>query len=299
MMGGVVAQQPVAGKAAAVANSKQAPTGARNPDHTLLWKISGNGLQQPSYLFGTMHLLCADNITLGSHLTGIIQQSAQVYFELDLDNMVEMMGALQYIKMNGGKKLADLLTPDDYKKVKEYFTRTPGMIPFEMMETFKPYFISSLIAEQQMTCAKKEGMEEAIMHEAKRYHKEIKGLETMAFQAGVFDSIPYAQQAQELVKSIDSTGSNNRQTDELMAMYKEQDLDKIEAMTMNEEGIAGFTNLLLYNRNADWVRKMNPIMSGNAVLFAVGAAHLPGEKGVIALLRRNGYTVTPVDNTDH
>ena len=170
-------------------------------------------------------------------------------------------------------------------------------MPFALMESFKPFFISSLISEQKMACEVKEGMEQAIIKESKQYNKEIKGLESVAFQASVFDSIPYEQQAKELVKSIDSLDKNSALAQELLSVYKSQDLKKIEELTSREEGgISAFMDLLLYNRNTDWAQKMNGIMQSKNVLFAVGAAHLPGERGVINLLRKKGFTVKPLDN---
>ena len=204
----------------------------------------------------------------------------------------------EWLKMNGNKKLSDFLTPEEYQRVKDYFNNNNSMMPFAVMETFKPFFISSLISEQSMDCGEKEGMEQAIIRESKQYNKEIKGLESVAFQASVFDSIPYDQQAKELVKSIDSMDRNNKLARELVTVYKMQDLKKIEELTNKEEGgISGFMDLLLYNRNADWAEKINRIMQEDAVLFAVGAAHLPGERGVLNLLRKKGYTVRPMGNS--
>lgn len=267
-------------------------------NNTLLWEISGHGLKHPSYLFGTMHLLCADDASLSDNLKRVIRESGEIYFEIDMDNMMEIMGSMQYLKMNGNKTLRDLLTDKEYSQVTDYFKKNPPLLPFEMLQSLKPYFISSLISEQKMDCASKGGMEQSIMSEAKQYHKEIQGLETFKFQASVFDSIPYAEQAKELVKAIDSVDKNSRMTEELISVYKQQDLQKIEALTENEEGgIGAFIDILLYNRNADWVKKMNTIMPANGVLFAVGAAHLPGEKGLISLLRKSGYVVKPMANS--
>ncbi len=265
--------------------------------NTLLWEISGNGLTKPSYLFGTMHLLCADDAVLSDNMKNVIRESDRIYFEIDMDNMMEMMGALKYLKMSGNKKLSDLLTAEEYARVKTYFEKNPGMIPFSMMESFKPFFINSLISEQKMTCGSKGGMEQVIMAESKQYRKEIKGLETVQFQASVFDSIPYSQQAKELVKSIDSADKNAGVTEELLAVYRRQDLAKIEELTNKEEGgVAEFIDLLLFNRNADWAKKMTGIMQSGGILFAVGAAHLPGEKGVLNLLRNQGYQIKPLSN---
>lgn len=266
-------------------------------ENTLLWEVSGNGLKQPSYIFGTMHLMCAADTKLSDNLKTVIKESDQIYFEIDMDNFMEMLGAMKYLKMNGNKKLQDLLTEEEYKKVKDYFVKNPGIIPLDMMQYFKPYFISSMISEKSMACAKEGGMEQSIMEESKQYKKEIKGLETVEFQASVFDSIPYELQAKELVKYLDSADKNNDNTKELIAVYKSQDLKKIQELTEKEEGgTSQFMDLLLYNRNTDWVQKISNIIPGGKVLFAVGAAHLPGEKGLINQLRKKGFTLKPMDN---
>lgn len=266
-------------------------------ENTLLWKISGKGLSKPSYLFGTMHILCADEIRVSDSLKGIIKGSDLIYFEVDMDNMMEILGSIRFLRMSGNKKLSDFLSKEDYEKVKSYFAKHPSVMPFSMMESFKPFFISSMISEQDMDCPSKEGMEQAIMKEAKISNKEIKGLETIQFQASVFDSIPYEKQAKELVKSLDSTEAPADNTKELVTLYNEQDLTKIQQMTVQDDGIMSeYLDLLLYNRNADWSVKMGKLMPANSILFAVGAAHLPGEKGVISLLRKSGYTVTPLKN---
>lgn len=266
-------------------------------ENTLLWEISGNGMQKSSYLFGTMHLLCAEDTKLSDNLKNIIKESEQIYFEIDMDNFMEILGAMKYLKMNGNKKLQDFLSEAEYKKVKDYFEKNPGMIPLEMMQYFKPYFISSLISEKTMACNTQGGMEQAIMEESKQYKKEIKGLETVQFQASVFDSIPYDQQAQELVKYIDSVDKKADVTRELVAVYKSQDLKKIQELTEKEEGgVSEFIDILLFNRNEDWVKKMLKIFPSGRVLFAVGAAHLPGEKGLINLLRDKGFILKPMEN---
>lgn len=280
---------------AAIGNA-QTKTVARE-SNSLLWKISGKGLAKPSYLFGTMHILCAEDIKISENFRNVINGSDLIYFEVDMDNMMEILGSLRYLKMSDNKKLSDLLSPADYEKVKDYFTKNAGMIPFPMMESFKPFFLNSMMSDQSMDCPSKEGMETAIMKEAKISKKEIKGLETIQFQASVFDSIPYERQAKELVKAIDSPSSDVDHTKELVAVYKAQDLDRIQSMTVQEDGVLSeYLDLLLYNRNANWAGKMAQLMPANSILFAVGAAHLPGEKGVIALLKKNGYTVTPVAN---
>ena len=267
---------------------------------TLLWKISGNGLEKPSYLYGTIHMICADDAVLSSNMKKAIKSCDEVYFEVDMDNLFEMIGAISKMKMRGDTTLKDLLSQEDYSKVKAYFDNKSSMLPFSMLETFKPILAASTLEQGSLPCESTAIMEQVIMQEAKQHDKKIKGLETMSYQAGVLDSIPYKLQAQQLVSYIDNATSGNKEDELLKDMfdaYKTQDLKKLEdLMVETDAGLAGFTDLLLYNRNRNWVKKLKDLMSAKSLLIAVGAGHLPGEKGVIELLRNEGFTVTPEEN---
>lgn len=269
-------------------------------DNTLLWKISGNGLEKPSYLFGTIHMLCADDAILSSKMKEIINSCDEVYFEVDMDNLFEMMGALGKMKMKGDTTLKDLLSEAEYKKVKKYFEEKGSMLPFSMLETYKPILAASTLEQGALPCDNTAIMEQVIMQEAKKTNKKISGLETMSYQAGVLDSIPYKLQAIQLLSYIDSASTGdkeNKQLNELFAAYNNQDLKKLEElMVETDPGMAEFTDILLYHRNQNWVHKLKTLLPGKFLLIAVGAGHLPGEKGLINLLRKEGYSVTPVEN---
>jgi uncharacterized protein YbaP (TraB family) len=274
----------------------------KNDFNTLLWEISGNGLPQSSYLFGTIHMLCKDDAVLSDSLKKIIRNCKDVYLEVDMDNLFEMMGLLKSMKMRNDTTLADLMDKKDYDRVKKYFQEKSGLIPFSMLETYKPLLAVSTLAESAVPCESAVAMEQLIMEEAKRNNKNIKGLETMAYQAGIFDSIPYKIQAEELIKYVDSSSTENDQESkefkELADAYKQQDLKKLEELSnKNDIGVSNFTDLLLYNRNRNWVEKLKSLLPAKALLIAVGAGHLPGEKGVINLLRKAGYTVKPIKNS--
>ncbi len=273
---------------------------AQNENNTLLWKISGNGLEKPSYLFGTIHLICAEDAALSDNMKKAISDCDEVYFEVDMDNLFEMIGAINKMKMKGDTTLKDLLTESDYKKVKSYFEKKGSMLPFSMLETYKPMLAASTLEEGSMPCDKTAMMEQVIMKEAKVFDKKIKGLETMSYQAGVLDSIPYKLQADQLVDYIEK--ANNGETDdtemkEMFEAYKSQDLKRLEALLIETDaGISGFTDILLYHRNQNWVEKLKSLLPKKSLLIAVGAGHLPGEKGVINLLRKEGYKLTPIEN---
>ena len=264
---------------------------------TLLWRITGKGITRPSYLFGTMHILCADNATLSDSLVHAIQTVDEVYFEIDLSDMTAMINSIQYMKMNNGETLSDLLKPEEYSRVKAYFSSHESMLPFGMLEHFKPMLISGLIEEQSLGCATTDGMEMQIMKTVRQQsHKiPIKGLETAQFQAGLFDSIPYAKQAKELLDYVDSADQNKETTRQLADLYTKQDLDGIQALSDKDDpGMGEYMDLLLYGRNRKWARVLDTLLPQKSLLIAVGAGHLPGQQGVIELLRKKGFTVEPV-----
>lgn len=269
-----------------------------NPN-TLLWKISGNGLEKASYLFGTIHMLCEDDAVLSANLKKAIKNAEDVYLEVDMDNIIEMFGVMGQMKMTGDTTLQDLLTKEEYEKVKDYFESKQSMIPFAMLETFKPILAASTLEQGDLPCESTSSMEQVIMAEAKQQDKNIKGLETMSYQAGMLDSIPYKLQAQQLVNYINNVGKEDdgKETKEMLKAYNEQDLNKLEEMIKKSDaGISSFTDLLLYNRNRNWVKKLKNLMAEKPLVVAVGAGHLPGDQGVISLLRKAGYTVEPVEN---
>ncbi|HET9055327.1 MAG TPA: TraB/GumN family protein [Chitinophagaceae bacterium] len=286
----VIAQKPVL--KAKSANEKTTAV------KSLLWEISGNGITRPSYLFGTMHLLCKDDALLSKKLQEIIANSAAVYLELDMDNLAELLGIFKYMNMKDDKKLSDYLTDEEVKRIKNWFKTNQPLIPAAMVDKMKPVFLSSMIGGTAFDCDQQDGMEMRIMEEASKYNIEINGLETMAYQAGIMDSIPYEVQARELLKSIDSAFVQDSSLKEMIALYKKQDIDKLDSLLNKSEGeMAKYNEYLLYRRNSNWVEKIKDIVKDNSFLFAVGAGHLPGDRGVIALLRKAGFTVKPVINT--
>src|SRR5215217_6617627 len=133
--------------------------------NTLLWRVSGKNLSKPTYIFGTMHMICANDIELSDSLKKAIQGSDNVYLELDMDDMWQMMSAMMHMTMKGDTTLSDLLSADDYKKVKSYFKENSGLIPFSMMERYKPLLVESMIMEQAKPCDNMIVIEQLVMNE--------------------------------------------------------------------------------------------------------------------------------------
>ncbi|MGZ4049893.1 MAG: TraB/GumN family protein, partial [Bacteroidia bacterium] len=220
----------------------------QNNNKTLLWRVSGNGLKHPSFLFGTFHLLCKDDIHFSDQLKEAVKESDEIYMELDMDDPSTLLGGILYMNMKDGKKLSDLYTPEEYKKLLAYFADSLN-IPIMMLQRAKPYFLVALIYPKMMNCESPAGVEEELLKIAKEDKKEIKGLETMQFQASVFDSIPYEWQAKELLKNIDSFSVYKNEFDEMIHLYKSQELDSMQNMVgASEFGSEKYEYLLLNDR---------------------------------------------------
>jgi uncharacterized protein YbaP (TraB family) len=269
-------------------------------EKSLLWKISGNGLEKPSYLFGTIHMLCEDEAVLSDSLVSAIENTERVYMEVDLDNLFELFGAMRQMKMKNDTTLKDLLTAEEYIRVKEFIESKNGLLPFSVLETYKPLLASSTLLESGLPCGIPVAMEQIILKEAKLRGKRIEGLETMSYQLSIFDSIPYKVQAAQLLKYTSTEGdlsAADKEFTEMMDAYKDQDLEKLDSfIRKSETGLEVYEDLLLFNRNKNWVKKLKTILKERSVTIAVGAGHLPGEKGLIELLKKEGYTVKPVKN---
>jgi uncharacterized protein YbaP (TraB family) len=274
-------------------------TFAQSANNTLLWRITGKNLTKPSYLFGTIHMICADDIELSDSLQTAIRGTDRIYLELDMDNLFEMVGAISKMKMRNDTSLSDLLSPAEYEKVKDFFKQQKTLLPFSMLEKYKPLLTATTLMQSAIECDKPTAMEQLIMQEGKRNQKKIYGLETMAYQLSIFDSIPYQLQAKQLLKYVEDFGKEKDDTEfkDLTLAYRNQELDKMEDLIKKQEsGLENFSNLLLFNRNINWVKKLNELLPVHSLVIAVGAGHLPGELGVINLLRKAGYKLEPVEN---
>lgn len=279
-------------------------------DTALLWRISGNGLAQESFLFGTIHIIPEDDYFLPTGMVAALNDADEVVFEIDprqMQDPMAIMGLMNQINMRGDTSLEDLLTKEQYDEVAEYFS---GMgLPFFMFKKMKPLFLSAMVGQDMQALQGGGGIESAgsksyeleMTKLAKAADKQISGLETMEFQLSLFDSIPYRGQAEMLYEAIraDKTGETSdgeSEMDKIVGMYKRKAIAEMAGSISEEgEGFSRFEELLLTRRNESWVPMIEAKITGDSPkLFAVGAAHLGGDSGVIALLRKEGYKLTPV-----
>lgn len=269
-------------------------------EKSVAWKISGKGLKKPSYLYGTIHMIPKNDFELPGAIREALDQVKRVTFEIDMKEMTNLRSQLSLMTksfMSGGKTLKDLLSPEDYALVKAKMAEKG--LPGGMFERMKPMFLSTMFSSDEESAASAgaiTSVEMELYKMSRRRRLETGGLETAAYQMAVFDSIPYTVQAKMLVDGLraaetDSTQSGEDELSQMLRLYKEQDITAMQAMIGNESGMGQYEDILLNKRNRNWISVMNRMMGEEPTLFAVGAGHLGGPNGVVALLRKEGYQV--------
>jgi uncharacterized protein YbaP (TraB family) len=274
-------------------------------DTTLLWRISDNGLEKASYLFGTIHMIPADDYFLPATVESALAASDRVAFEIDtreMENPATLFGLMGKMNMRNDTTLKDLLSAEDYKSVATHFEEVG--LPMMLFERMKPMFLSAMIGQDLKDLVGGFGGAKAtksyemeLTSIAKTGNKEILGLETIDFQLSLFDSIPYTVQADMLVSAIETSADPEAddQFAQMVDMYKRQAVAEMASMISEESSDDGnFEELLLTKRNISWIAPMQDLMAKGTTFFAVGAGHLGNDKGVIALLREAGYLVEPI-----
>jgi uncharacterized protein YbaP (TraB family) len=266
---------------------------AQKLEKSLLWKISGNGITEVSYLYGTIHITC--DATLPQKVKDAMNKTEQLYLELDMDDESMQMEMMGQIMMKEGVTMESLTSPEDYKIVDAFLTKNIGF-PAKMVSTVKPFMVSAMLYPKMLDCPM-QSIEGELMKIAKEQKEEIFGLETVAEQLNVFDAIPYQEQMNELVKTAKGDLKKDKEElDSMLVVYKSEDVDAMQKLTKESDNVltSKYDDILLNNRNKNWIPKITTIAKAKPTFFGVGAAHLGGENGVINLLRKQGYKVEAV-----
>lgn len=262
-------------------------------ENSTLWKIEGNGLEQPSYLFGTIHITC--NATIEEDVKKALEATSQVVLELDMDDPNLQAQMMQSMYMKENKTLKDLVSDEDYAAIDSLFLKNMGM-SVQLMQNVKPFFLTATLYPKLIDCPM-QSFETELIKIAKEQNEEIKGLESIDDQMQVFDDIPYEAQVKDLVRSAkDNLAYDKAMFAKMLEVYKTENITAMIEM-MNDENytaVADYQDKLLDNRNINWIPKIGEFAKDQPTFFGVGAGHLAGEKGVINLLRKAGYKVTPV-----
>ena len=282
----------------------------------LLYKISGNGLEKPSYILGTNHFAPISFVDSIPGIRQAMNETEQTYGEVnDMEKMTSpemMQKVMQAMMMPEGVTLTSLLTEEEQGRLNGMLQNLIGVDMTNPMlaaqfDKLLPSAITTQLTvlfylKKNPTFDINSQFDTYFQKTAKEQGKNIGGLETMDFQLEtLLRGSSLERQKQQLMCFVDNIEYNEMVLEELVKAYFSQDMDAIEKVTemkLNDDcdSTPEEEDRLIFNRNADWRQKMPEIMKQHPTLFAVGAAHLPGERGVLNLLRQAGYTVDGVKN---
>lgn len=279
----------------------------------LLYKISGNGLTAPSYIVGTYHLAPA---SFADSIPGIRQamdNCQQVYGEVSIDKMMNadsLAMIQQAMLLPEGMTLDKLLTADEMARLNTFMKGVLGMdmtnpMLAQQMGKMTPGALSTALTvasfiKKSRNLDVQNLIDQYFQKVAFAQGKSVGGLETLAFQEKVlYEGKSLDRQKELLMCQVDHADILEEMVDKITEAYFSQDLKAIKAamdikLNSSCDSSPEEEAALIDNRNANWLTKMPGIMAEKPTLFAVGAGHLPGDKGVLNLLRQAGYKVDPV-----
>jgi len=260
-------------------------------EKTLLWEISGKGIARPSYMFGTMHIMCPGDLQTPEIVKEKFNTTGELFLEMDMDDPNMMKEMLSGMQMKGSSTLEGLIG-NRFDSASQLFQQTTGM-PLKMLNTAKPFLLTSMIYPSLLGCTP--GSWESIFQKmATDKGLEIKGLEKLQDQMDVFEKIPYKTQSEMLVQMLFNIDSSKKELLEMIDVYKTKDINQMNILTTKDENFGQYEGILLNDRNHNWIPVIGEQAKKQSTFFAFGAGHLGGENGVISLLRKAGFTVKPV-----
>ena len=267
---------------------------ARGPaEQGLVWELRGE--RNTIYLAGSMHLLRPDAAELPAPVQRAYRDSSELVMEIDLDDLDPQAGAKftsTYGTYAPGSSLRGALGEARWARVLEVGTKLG--LPSAVLDRLEPWVVALLLSVAQMNAAGLDinsGVEQQLQALAETDGKPIEGLETMDFQLSIFDNLAPDEQARFLDLTLAEGEQMSGQLDAVAAAWREGRAKDLEALLLGEYAkFPGLYEALVYQRNRNWIPKIRALgeRDGN-VLVVVGALHLVGDQGVIAMLEQAGF----------
>lgn len=273
----------------------------------ILWRISGNGLEKPSYILGTHHLAPLSIIDSIKGLPKALESTTQIVGEINMANiknpdMIQLMQ--KEMMISSDTTLASLFNKEEFdtinKLTKKYLTLDISLTP-----KLKPSFLESnlmvaIYMKQINGFNMNEQLDSYFQTEGMKKGKKIIALETLEFQFHIlYSSSSLKRQAEMLLCELNNMDTTLALTKELTSDYMKQDLNALLKLSEKKQNNQCDPNpneleMTLYNRDRNWAKQLPKIMKEAPAFIAVGALHLPGDKGLLHLLKLQGYKVEPI-----
>lgn len=269
---------------------------AGHAQHSLIWEVSGNGLTKKSYIMGTLKFIGEKEYFMPPKASELIKQVEIFAIEDEVDHHAqhELNTALHFPK---GQSLANAMTADEYKKVKDTFQKEFGINSATFDKKYahiKPLPLSIIMTRLSLG-EKVRFYDIELLLLAKKHDVDAFSLEPIEREAEALNSFSMEEQVKALLHSVNNFASQKEEFKKLMADYRSGNAQEIFDYTLHPlENNPRFIEEFYTKRNAEWLPKIEKMMNEDAAFIALGISHLEGEKGILKLLEQKGYTLTPV-----
>lgn len=266
----------------------------------VVWEITGRGLKEPSYLFGTYHLLTNSYLNEIPQVKQSLAKSKGLVVEAVIDS--SKLQSIAMMAIMPDKKISGMITPEEAKLISAELEALMG-VNLAAVDQLKP---SSVIVLMTLTYSQKlnaevlkkypgQPMDVYLAATAKKENKTVTALETIEQQLNLlYNHFSLEEQARQLVIFVKQKEISEQSQAKLLQIYLEHDLEKLFRYADSQPKDMGDSDFLLKDRNMNWMKTLPDLIHKESQFIAVGALHLPGPDGVISLLQKQGYTVKPV-----
>jgi len=258
-------------------------------ENSVLWKVEHVDFKEPSYLFGTLHIICENDFKIPKKVSEALQNVDALVLEVNLSDPKEMQELQE--SMSNPKKISDEISGEKYNELNELVTNVTG-VDLKNYDSYGLSVLNSILISKMLPCTAFKSIENEITLLANKSEKPIFSLEKATEQIEILKNAYPTEFALEQIMLFDSY---KKDFNDAILFYNKEEITKtVNLITKEQYMDENATKLMQIDRNKNWVKKMPAMMKERSNLFAIGAGHLTNEYGIIHLLREKGYTVTPV-----
>ena len=260
----------------------------------LLWKVESAG-KKPSYLYGTMHSEHIDVVTLPAPVREAFMASDRVILEMVMDTST-LSALTSTLQITSGPDLPTLVGQPLYRQTVAAISQHG--VPEHVLRTMKPWAAATTLMVPRSNTGL--FLDRVLYLEALAKGKPVSGLETVEEQVQVFDGMSPEDQAMLLAEAVKAYPTLDQMYADMRAAYVKRDLNALVAIgdaSMQDSDAAfvkRFKERVIHSRNQRMAERLQDDIKTGGSFVAVGALHLAGQDGLIALLRKQGYKVTAV-----
>lgn len=260
--------------------------------NSLLWKVQKSG-RPTSYLFGTFHLLPLSDFQISDKVLTALELADKVVLELDLNDPAMQKDFMKHVTRQDSLTLKEALSPEDYRKLNDILLGAFGT-DASMFNNWHPAMVGTFLIKFYIDGAPA-SYDASLLEMANQKNKSVVGLETVEEQLKVFSKLPYEVQIEDLEEMLRNEEKVRNTFSEMIALYKTEDINGLYNLFIALNRDQRKIDLLLNDRNRNWIDRIEVLTKNNSSLVAVGAGHLAGRYGLISLLREEGFTVTAIE----